>query len=183
MEYEAAISKAWRDIESLTKEKKFSVKLLSDIYEVDLENKKVLSTSCNAPAQAFTAILTLHYLKEEIVGLPPVKGEWIAFRELVGGQGYYQAFKKRVIKRIEKKYGDNPDALNDLVVRFEARKSDLADVSVVIDVFNNVPVLIEIWRADDEFGPSVDILFDKSIDLIFCTEDIVVMSELVASQI
>jgi len=183
MEYEAAIAKAWRDLEGLAGEKKFSVKFLSDTYEVDLEKKKVLSLSCNAPAQVYASILILHYLKEKIAGLPPVKGEWIAFQELVGGQGYYQAFKKRVIKRIEKKYGENPDALNDLVVRFEASRSGLADVSVVIDAFDNVPVLIAIWRADDEFGPSVDILFDRSIGLILCTEDIVVMSEFVASQI
>ena len=183
MEYGVAITKAWRDLESLTQEKKLSVKFISDTYEIDLANKKVLSMSCNVPAEPFTSILVLHYLKKRIRGLPPVKGEWIGFQELVGGQGYYPVFKKRVIKRIEKKYGENPDALNDLVVRFEATKSELADVSVVIDVFDNVPVLIEIWRADDEFGPSVNILFDKNIELIFCTEDIVVMSEFMVSQI
>jgi hypothetical protein len=183
MEYDVAITKAWTELESLTEEKKFSIRFLADEYEIDLDGKKVLSLSCNAPAQAFASILILHYLKERIVGLPPVRGEWVAFQELVGGQGYYPVFKKRVIKRIEKKYGGNPDALNDLTGRFKAKKSDLADVGVIIEAFDDIPVLIQIWRADEEFGPSVDILFDKNIESVFCTEDIVVLSEFVASQI
>ena len=183
MQYNAAITKAWTELESLTEEKKFSVRFLADEYDIDLENRKVLSLSCNAPAQAFVSILMLHYLKERIVGLPPVRGEWVAFQELVGGQGYYPVFKKRVIKRIEKKYGKDPDALNDLVGRFKGKRSDLADVSVILEAFDNIPVLIEIWRADEEFGPSVDILFDKNIESVFCTEDIVVLSEFIASQI
>jgi hypothetical protein len=183
MEYETALTKSWIELKGLLTDKKYPVRFLADEYEVDTETGKVLSLSCNTPAQPFVAILVLHYLKQVLIGLPPVSGRWIAFQELVGGQGYYQAFKKRVLKRIERKYGQTPDALLESAMRFKGEKSDLADVAVKIEPFDGAHVLLEIWRGDDEFGPSVDMLFDKSIENMLCTEDVVVMSEFIASQI
>ena len=183
MEYDVALSKAWAELENITKEKKYSVRFLADEYIVEVEDERVLSLSCNGPAQPFVSILVLHYLKEGIVGLPKVRGEWLAFRELVGGEGYYPAFKKRVIDRIRRKYGENPEAIRESAKHFKGGPSDLADVAFAIEPFDGIPVLIELWRADEEFGPSADVLFDRSIADIFCTEDIVVMSEFVASQI
>jgi len=51
----------------------------------------------------------------------------------------------------------------------------------VVDVFKGVPVLVELWAGDDEFGPEANMLFDKSIRDIFCIEDIVVLGGFVAS--
>ncbi|MBU2062961.1 MAG: DUF3786 domain-containing protein, partial [Candidatus Omnitrophica bacterium] len=39
------------------------------------------------------------------------------------------------------------------------------------------------WRGDDEFGPQANIHFDKSVQEVFCTEDIVVFSENIAAKI
>ncbi len=183
MEYAVALSKAWDELAQLTEEKVHSVRLLGDEYSVDIGKRSVLSLSCNVPAQAFASILILHYLKERITGLPRPGGEWTAFQELVGGQGYYPAFKKRVIDRIVRKYGDDPEAIIEATARLNARRSQLADVAVMIEPFEGVPVLIELWRADEEFGPSADILFDKTIAKIFCTEDIVVLSDFIISNI
>ena len=41
--------------------------------------------------------------------------------------------------------------------------------------------MILIWRADEEFGPEANMLFDESIKRIFCTEDIVVLAGTVAA--
>jgi len=183
MEYETALAKSWTELENLTQEKRFEVRFLADRYDIDLSNRRVLSLSCNAPAPAHVCIIILHYLKESIVGLPPVKGEWIAFQELVGGQGYYAAFKKRVIDRIAEKYGKDPEAIIGSGERLGGQKAELADFSVLINAFDGVPILVELWKADDEFGPSADLLFDRSIEKIFCTEDIVVLSEFLASQL
>jgi hypothetical protein len=39
------------------------------------------------------------------------------------------------------------------------------------------------WRPDEEFGPEANLLFDKSITGIFCTEDIVVLAGIIASEV
>ena len=183
MGYEEALAKSWLDLEEVTKDKKFSVELLSDTYEVDAENNRVLSLSCNAQAQDHVSILILHYLAKKIKGLAPASGEWTSFRELDGGEGYFAAFKKRVIERIARKYGKVPQSLFDLGKRFKAEKSELVSNGIAVQVFEQVPVLITIEPADEEFGPEANILFDKNIKDIFCTEDVVVLSEFIVSQI
>jgi len=117
------------------------------------------------------------------IELPPITGEWISFKQLPGGQGYYPVFKKRVIDPIIRKYGASPEALFELTGRVKAKKAQLADVSVVVDVFDSVPTLITLSRADEEFGPEANILFDKSVKDIFCTEDVVILAEFVVYSI
>jgi hypothetical protein len=53
MGYAVALSKAWSELENIQKDKNLSIRLLSDEYTVDLENKRVLSLSCNAPAKDY----------------------------------------------------------------------------------------------------------------------------------
>jgi len=183
MEYEVALTKSWTDLETLAEKRSYDVRFLADRYDVDLDKRQVLSLSCNAPASAHASIIILHYLKESVVGLPPIQGKWIAFQELVGGGGYYPTFTKRVTDRIATKYGKDPQAIIGSGVRLGGSKAELADFSVVINAFDGVPILVELWKADEEFGPSADVLFDKTIEKIFCTEDIVVLSEFLVSQI
>ena len=111
MGYDTALSKAWSELEGLVRDKDISIRFLSDKYNVDLGNKRVLSLSCNAPAKIHISILILHYLKNKLKGLPSINEEWISFKELEGGQGYYPAFKKRAIDPIMRKYGSDPEAL------------------------------------------------------------------------
>jgi len=73
--------------------------------------------------------------------------------------------------------------LLNLKKRFKTSEVDLADVGIIVETFEKVPLLIEMWRGDEEFGPEVNVLFDKSITDIFCTEDIVILSEFVAHAI
>jgi len=183
MGYDVAIAKSWLELENVAKEKTLQVRFLADEYSIDLESKKVLSLSCNVPAKEYISILVLHYAIKKIEGLSTTSGEWIDFRQLDGGQGYYPTFKKRVIETIKRKYGSNPGVLLKLQDRFKAKITDSADASVALEVFEGVPVLVQIWKGDEEFGPEVNILFDKSIKDIFCTEDIVVLSEFVAHSI
>ena len=183
MSYDVALTKAWSEIEDRAKDRAYTIQFLADEYSVDLENKRVLSLSCNIPAKIHVSILILHYLSRRLNGLPPITGEWISFKQLEGGQGYYPAFKKRVVEPIMRKYSSNPEALLELTERFKAKRVQLADISIVLEVFDNVPVLISLWRADEEFGLDANILFDKSIKDVFCTEDIVVLAGFVATNI
>ena len=183
MGYSVALSKAWSELENLTDDNNISIRFLFDEYTVDLDNKRILSLSCNAPAKDYISILILHYLKQRIRGLPLMSGEWISFKQLQGGQGYYSAFKKRAIEPITRKYGSNPEGLLELIERFKAKSIQLADYSIVLDIFDGVPVLITLWRGDEEFGPEANILFDKSIEDIFCTEDIAILAGFVVHNI
>ena len=183
MGYEVAINKAWEELAKLKPAENISVKFLADEYDIDLAVKKVMSLSCNVPAKDFPAVLILHYFIQKLKGLPELANEWLPFRELSGIEGYYPAFKKRSIDPIIRKYGSSPESLLQVLDRLPAKKVQGADEAIVLQAFESVPVLIKLWRSDDEFGPDANIFFDKSITKIFCTEDIVVLAGIVASQL
>lgn len=180
MGYDVAINKAWADIAQLKPTQKLTIKFLADTYDIDLEGRKVLSLSCNAAAKDFSAILILHYLAQKIKGLPALSGEWLTFRELSGIEGYYPAFKKRSIEPIIRKYGNNPIGLLSVLDRLPAKQVKEGDVGIILEAFEGVPVLVKLYKGDEEFGLDAKMLFDRSIMQIFCTEDIVVLSGFVA---
>ncbi len=183
MSYEIALEKAWSSIKEISEHKDYSVRFLSDEYSVDVENRLILSMSCNVPAKAHISILILHYLTKKIYGLNHTLGEWVTFKQLDGGQGYYPAFKKRVIDTIERKYGSNLNAFSELENRFKSKRIDISDVGLVFDIFDEVPILVTVSKGDEEFGPEANVLFDRNINEIFCTEDIVILSEFLAHSI
>ncbi len=181
MSYEAALEKGWEDLSKLNPGKILAVKFLGDEYAVDFGEKKILSLSCNVPAKDFAVILILHYLAHKLKEVPALTGEWVTFKELSGVEGYYSAFRKRSIEPIIRKYGAHPEGVLAALDRLPGKRVDQGDVGIMLEVFEGVPVLITLWRSDDEFGPEANILFDKSITQIFCTEDIVVLAGFVSS--
>jgi hypothetical protein len=185
MSYQQALDKAWKDVSNSSAEKRFSVKLLSDIYDIDVERKTVMSTSCNTPAKDYTTLILLHYLLQKIAfkQLPEPSGEWIDFNSLQGGEGYYPTFKKRTIDRVVSKYGKNPEELLRASQRMPAKTAKFGDVAIIVYPFVEVGILIKISKGDEEFGPDAAILFDKNISKIFCTEDIVVLTEIIVHQL
>jgi hypothetical protein len=179
MSYEAALCKAWLEIERLSAKKSFAIKFFSDEYSVDVANRKIMSLSCNVLAKDFVSILLLHYLEQELKGLPSLSGEWISFKELSSGEAYYPAFRKRSIEPILRKYGTNPEG----IFKGIAKKVDQADAAVTVEAFTGVPIMVEIWAGDDEFKAEANMLFDRSIAKIFCTEDVAVLGGFAAKYV
>jgi hypothetical protein len=183
MTYQVALDKAWEDLNKLNQQKTASVRFLGDEYTLDIKEHKVLSLACNAAAEDFTAILILHYLTQRLKGLPGITDEWLSFKELSGVEGYLPTFRHRAIEPIIRKYGRNPQRILEVLARLPAKRVDQGDIGIVLEVFQGVPVLIILWQPDQEFGPEANMLFDRSIAQIFCTEDIVVLAGFIASQL
>lgn len=184
MAYEVAVNKAWEDLSKLSAEKLFSVRFLSDEYSIDLTAKKVMSLSCNVPAEDFWSVLILHYLIKKLSGLPELAGEWVSFNEAAVADSYYPVFRKRTIEPLIRKYGTNPQGIFLALERIPSKKVDnLADAAIIVEAFDKVPVLVKLWGKDEEFSSDANILFDRSVTEIFCTEDIVVLAGMVAASL
>lgn len=97
-----------------------------------------------------------------------VTGDWIPFREIAGGKEKYALFKKRgedVLKTLADKY---TDFFDDIVHMFDGRQvaeQFAADISVVLYPLPLVPVMICYWSAEDDLGSSLNLFFDRSIDV------------------
>ncbi|MFC1925245.1 DUF3786 domain-containing protein [Chloroflexota bacterium] len=183
MKFEAAINKSWNNLVGSSMPNRTKAKFLGDEYIVNVKLRKVLSVTSNMPIEDHITILILHYLSQKMVGLPIVKGEYLSFNGLSFISGFADEFKKRSTDVILKRYGDNIFDIFSALHNLPAKKVNRADAAIIIEAFDGVPILIELWKADEDFGPKANILFDKSITKIFCVEDIVVLSEVVAHAI
>ena len=180
MKFESAIAMSWDNLLGLGISNDPKVKFLGDEYLVNIKLRKVLSLPHNTPVEDHITVLILHYLSQKIAGLPVVSGEYLSFNGLSVINSFAEVFKKRSTDVIMQRYGDNVFDILSVLHYLPAKKINRADVAIVVEAFEGVSILIELWEADDEFGSEANILFDKSITKIFCVEDIVVLAEVVA---
>jgi hypothetical protein len=119
-------------------------------------------------------VLLVHYLSGAWASKgAPLTGKWIAYQEVPDGRFYLDAFLKRAKNPLLKGFGEHPELLEELAARtFGAEPSDHGDVSVVIRVLPLVPMVLLLWKGDEEFPPEGNILFDRNIPRLFSAEDI-----------
>lgn len=173
MTYEIALNKAWDEIAALAPSQEYTVKFLTDIYEVKINDKIVLMKPSDVPASEEISVLILRYLIGILKHGYIQKGEWISFKELKGGPSYYPAYQKNTIKPILKSLKENPDSLiKNLTERFGGKLVEGGDVSVELVTFPDVRVKFIFWFADKELPPEATILFDRELTKIFTTEEI-----------
>jgi len=180
MKLESAITMSWDNLLGSGISNNAKVIFLGDEYIVNIKLRKVLSLPHNTPIEDHLTVLILHYLSQKIAGLPVVSGEYLSFNGLSVINSFAEVFKKRSTDVIMKRYGDNVFDILSVLPNLPAKKINRADVAIVVEAFEGVPILIELWEEDEEFGPEANILFDKTITKIFCVEDIVVLAEVVS---
>lgn len=126
-------------------------------------------------------ILLLHYLYGAWSSNgAPIKGEWISFQDVPDGKFYLDAFHKRAKNPMVQSFGEQPELLQNLAKEtFGAVSSDQGDISVLIKAFPLVPLVLIIWRGDEEFPPEGNILFDRNTIEILSAEDLAWLSGMV----
>ncbi len=181
--YKVAMDNAWKKLQSLSDEKSFEIGFMGDKYSVDIDSKRVLSFSCNAAVKDNISVLLLHYLISDLKGIPAPKNEWISFKNVPEGAFYYSAYRGRALFPIIRKYGENPESVLDALERLSAKQVKLADVAIQFNAFDKVPVVVCLYRKDEEFDADANILYDANIVDIFPTEDIAVLGGFIAGAI
>ena len=126
-------------------------------------------------------ILILHYL--EMANGAPLSGKWITFAEVPGGDLYLPVFRARSIDRLVRAFAGREGDLVESAEALGGVEMDYGDVSVQIRALPHVPVALTLWRGDDEFSPSGNLLFDATITEYLPMEDIVVLAGMVASRL
>ncbi len=156
------------------------IPFLGDKYFVNIESRKVLFEH-GADVYPFLSVLLLHYL----VGADdtPLAGEWISFREFEGGDAYFGAFTNRSLVPLKETFGNNPDLLPPAAVSIGGEPLDYGDVGVRVPVFPKIPLAVVLWRADAEFPPEANILFDRTANTFLRTEDLNITSALMVSKL
>lgn len=126
--------------------------------------------SSATPAKLGDHILALHYLLCDFTIEPT--GQWITFRDLPGGQFYWQPFLSRSIHPLMACIGNELERLKKNLDRFIWEPFDAGDCAAKIHAVGLIDVVLVYHLGDEEFGPAAEILFDAAIKRIYNTEDV-----------
>jgi hypothetical protein len=127
-------------------------------------------------ADLSTAILLLLYLTEATGR--PLEDRWIGFEQLPGGPGYAASFRGRVVAPLVATFGARPEALAAAAAALDGEPLRLGDVGVRLPGLPRVPLAYVLWRGDEEFGPSMTVVFDASVEGYLDAEALTVLAEL-----
>ena len=106
-------------------------------------------------------LLCLVYLLN--VGPEPLTQEMISVQELKDGH-FFQGPHELRVSHLVKRYGNDMEGLKMSAKRWGGAVLDMADVAFKMSTFPKVPIYYLLWRGDEEFEPSLSILFDRSIE-------------------
>ncbi len=151
------------------------IRYLNQSYQITLPDIKIALVNGAEEVPIRDRVLILHYFNS--ARGTPAAGRLITFRELPEGTVYAPTFDKRTVKHLLNNFGKEPELLLDTAKKLGGHQVEHGDVAVTIDAVARVPVTIVLWRGDEEFPPSGNILFDASITDYLATEDITILCE------
>jgi hypothetical protein len=159
-------------------EKSIIIEHLNRSYRISLPGGEVSLVDSEETVPVRDKILLLHYFTR--AKGTPLSGKIITYKELQEGINYYPTFFKRAIDPIINNFKDEPEKLLLAAAILGGRKSDYGDIAVTINAFPYVPLTIVLWLGDKEFPPEGNIMFDSTIPDYLPTEDITILSEVIA---
>lgn len=97
----------------------------------------------------------------------PVTGKWVPFRELKNAQSWNSLYLQRCEKPLKRVADTYTDLFEDMIQIFNGRKVENhyeSDISLVLQPFPKIPILICYWKPEEDLESSLNIFFDESIN-------------------
>jgi hypothetical protein len=113
----------------------------------------------------------------------PLGADWIAFRNLPGGLGYYGAFQGRASLRLAHAFGTDLPAFERAAQALGGERLSFGDASFSFRLLPRVWLATVLYLADDEFSASANVLFDAAASHYLPTEDLAVLGGILAGRL
>jgi len=140
-----------------------------------------ITSSRRQPISLVTRIMLLHYVMRAD-GTEP-ENDLIPYKEIPGGMTYAGVFQKRVADSLIGLFRQAPERLLEAGIAMGGEKAAFGDISFSLRVLPRVAITFILWRGDEEFPPSIQVLFDRSIDRYLSLEDVVVLGEMTSKRL
>lgn len=155
---------------------KFQVKMLDTLYTIS-HPAYAIHPACALPVQTFL----LRYL---LVGAKTRwHGKFKTFREMSWGELYIKPYTGRVLSRAAFTFGMRLDDFKAACKKMGGIRVYHGDAGYMLELLPNFGMQIMIWRGDDEFSPSAQILYTDNFETGFAPEDRVVAGDILISAI
>ncbi|HBC96887.1 MAG TPA: hypothetical protein DC034_08865 [Clostridium sp.] len=152
-----------------------SVKLMGQDLTVKYPSGDVYSKNGTEIESYPPKTLILRYLIHGR-GVKP-SDKYITYREINGGNVYYNNFYGRCILRLSRKFGGDIEKFRNAFEKLGAEKVNMGDAAYKFQFLNNIYIIFAIWEGDEEFPPSSQILFNKNVLFYFTAEDLAVIGD------
>jgi hypothetical protein len=159
---------------------RISLSLFNARYVIELPDLLISSVDKKV-VSLVTKIVLLHYLIKAD-GRPPA-GQLVPYKEIPGGMLYAGVFARRAIEPLIPVFGQSPERLLDAGFRLGGRKAKYGDVSFVLRALPRIPMTYILWKGDEEFPATIQLLFEKSVEGYLSLEDIVVVGEMATNRL
>ncbi len=118
-------------------------------------------------------ILLLQYLTGAS-GLP-VRGQWLSFLQLRGGQLHWLPFQKEALEPLAEAYNGRREEFFERGQQHGGEPFDQGDAGLVVPVLPRLPLVYALWEGDEEFPPRAIILFDAVSETYLSTATLYVL--------
>lgn len=159
---------------------RISLSLFNSTYEVEFPDLLIASTEKKV-VSLVTKIILLHYLIK--ADGRPLSGQLIPYKEIPGGMLYAGVFGRRAVEPLIPVFGQSPERFLAAGFRLGGGKAEYGDASFVLLALPRIPMTYVLWKGDEEFPATIQLLFDKSAEGYISLEDIVVLSEMATSRL
>jgi hypothetical protein len=180
MNLEERAKKAGADYQKGGDGEKITISFFSEPYHLQFPQIEFYSPSQKV-VSLVTRILLLHYLIH--ADGYSLTGKWVAYKDIPGGLLYADVFERRVTEPLQRKFGKSAKWFKETGVQSGGEPVEVGDASFILRAFPYVPLQYVLWEGGEEFPPSVQLLFDASVDHYLTLEDIVVLGQVTTGRL
>ena len=159
---------------------KISLPFFSEPYVIHFPQVEFYAPS-QKTVSLVTRVLLLHYLLRADGN--SVLGKWVSYKDVPGGLLYAGVFARRVTEPLARRFGRSARRFQEVGNGLGGEPAGVGDASFTLSVFPRIALQLVLWEGDEEFPPSVQLLFDASVDHYLCLEDIVVLGQMTAGRL
>lgn len=95
----------------------------------------------------------------------PVRGEWVAFRELPGGDAFFRGPHSVATARLAGAFGTEPAKLGEAARRLGGAPASAGDAAADLPALPRIPLRAVVWGATPEFSAQASLLTDARAHL------------------
>lgn len=125
-------------------------------------------------------VLILHYLTER--NGPASSEALVNFSSIPGGMFYFESFKRRVLDKLVREFGEEPERLTDAAEKLGGRSWEKG-IGVFIPLFPRIDAVVQVYPEDEEFPSSANFLFTGTVGSFLPVEDIAFMGNYAAGML
>ena len=180
MDLEERSKKAGADYQKEEEGEKIILHFFSEPYHIQFPQIEFYSPT-KKTVSLVTRILLLHYLIRADGN--PLTGRWVAYKDIPGGLLYAGVFARRVTDPLQRRFGMTAESFKETGIKSGGNPVAIGDASFILKAFPYVPLQYVLWEGDEEFPPSVQVLFDASVNHYLTLEDIVVLGQVMTGRL